>query len=138
MAHITSGLRYYVPILQVTVISLLTVSISVIFYYLSKTESMTEDISAFRLEKRILITILLIFDSSYVLRLIYDIILAHQTNQIFHYIQYDYWQIICMVVMPNVFDLIPISCILYIHARNFQVIKNGNLSGDIDSETEHS
>ena len=77
VAHITSGLRYYVPTLQLTVICLLTISISVIFYYLSKTESMTDDISAFRLEKRILITILLIFDSSYVLRLIYDIILAH-------------------------------------------------------------
>ena len=77
VAHITSGLRYYVPTLQLIVICLLTVSISVIFYYLSKTESMTDDISAFRLEKRILITILLIFDSSYVLRLIYDIILAH-------------------------------------------------------------
>ena len=72
------GMKYYVPAMQGTSFFLLTTSILVIFYNLSKQESVTDDIRAFRHEKCIITSILLIFDSSYILRLIYDIILAKE------------------------------------------------------------
>lgn len=76
----SAALIYFVPVMQLIAAALITSSIIVIFVYSSKLESVTEDVRAFHQEKRRLTDILIIFDSSYLLRLLYDILLGRQTE----------------------------------------------------------
>ena len=72
----SAALIYFVPVMQITAAALMTSSIVVILVYSSKLESVTDDVRAFHQEKRRLTDILIIFDSSYLLRMLYDIMLG--------------------------------------------------------------
>lgn len=110
---INAALKYYVLAMQIVDFTLLTCSIVIIFIYLSRQEAASEDARAFRREKRTLLTILLIFDSTYILRAIYDVLYVKQENQ------YGMAWTIAEVMTGNIFDLVPICCILFIHTQNF-------------------
>ena len=67
-----TGNEVYVLVLQITAFLTLSASIVVIFINLSKLKDHTVDKQAFKEERCQLGTILIIFDSSYVVRAIFD------------------------------------------------------------------
>ena len=73
-----------------------------------------------------MLTILCIFDASFVIRLISDIFTNHYAEQNHYY----FWPTINAMVTPQVCDLIPICSVLYIHMRNFKVIKHASQAND--------
>ena len=93
-----------------------------IFCLLEKVKAATYDIHAFKFEKRVLLSILLIFNSCYILRLIYDVILAKETEDAGRKGYFGISALLALVIGPNFFDLLPVCCILYIHSLNFKVI----------------
>ena len=118
--------------MQVTDFVLLTSSIIVILYFLSKQELETEDMAVFKREKCTLLTILIIFDISFVLRFVTDIFTSHASRNF----EYDMLPTINAIVTPQVCDLIPICCILYIHSRNFKAIKDSSDAVDNMAEPQ--
>ena len=55
----------------------------------------------------------MIFDSTYILRAIYDVLYVKQENE------YGMAWTIAEVMTGNIFDLVPICCVLFIHSQNF-------------------
>ena len=68
------ALSWFVTTMFSVDFTLLTLSLIAVFYYLSKQEKLAEDIQAFKKEKCTLITILLIFDSSFIARVIFNLL----------------------------------------------------------------
>ena len=66
------GLEYYVLSMQIVDFTLLTTTIIVILYYLSEQEKFTDMIKEFKSERRTLFLILVIFDSTYIIRALFD------------------------------------------------------------------
>ena len=95
---------------------MLSCSVLAIFCQLEKVKAVTDDMHAYKFEKRILLCILLTFNSSYILRLIYDIILAQETEDSDERGYFGIGALLALAIGPNFFDLIPVWCILYIHS----------------------
>ena len=66
----------------------------------------------FRKERRTLLTILVIFDLSYVLRALYDLLFAQ-------YASMPFFLAVSALIIPELFDMIPICLILIYHTKNF-------------------
>ena len=70
-----------------------------------------------------MITMIVIFDISFALRLISD----RWTMIVFRDMDFTFWSTLNALVAPFVLDLVPICCILYIHTSNFRLsLSNGD------------
>jgi len=111
------GLQIYGVVLQAVASVLLTTSIVVLESYMKKQKELTGDTSVFRQERRTFFLVLWLFDISYLLRAIY--------SQVFFFDQIENFTALVLDLFIGIlFDLIPLSMILYIHRRNFKTIKN--------------
>ena len=100
--------------------TLLTLSLIAVFYYLSKQEKIADDIQAFKKEKCTLITILLIFDGSFIARVICNLLYSGALDL-------KSQDLYIFVIIPSFCDMFTICCILFFHMRNFKVIKAESL-----------
>ena len=122
------GFEYYVPAMQATDFALLTSSICAIFHYVNKTEETAEDKQLFKREKCTMLTILVIFDSSFVLRLITNLVIAQFAKD--YEGEYKMGLCILSLILPQLWDVVPICCVLFIHMQNFKVIRQGSEASD--------
>mmetsp|Transcript_35971 Transcript_35971/g.47332 ORF Transcript_35971/g.47332 Transcript_35971/m.47332 type:complete len:118 (-) Transcript_35971:523-876(-) len=84
---------------------------------MKKQKELTGDTSVFRQERRTFFLVLWLFDISYLLRAIY--------SQVFFFDQIENFTVVVLDLFVGIlFDLIPLSMILYIHRRNFKTIQN--------------
>lgn len=108
----------------------LTSSISLLIYLLRKAAvTMEEQKQQFRQETLTLMTILIIFDLSFILRLITDIAMSSH-----HLEKLTVGLLVWLVFTGLIFDIIPVGLILLIHSRTFKTIKFTSLeeTEDID------
>jgi len=112
-AFIDKYLVSYILSLQLIDFTLLSVSIRILFYYLSKYKQVADDKQAFNKERCTLLTILIIFDFSFVVRAAWDIAYAAflDTDNCSNMILTMNVAVLC--------DLVPTCCVLYFHATNF-------------------
>ena len=86
----------------------------------------------FRKERCLLLTILIVFDLSFVFRALYDDVLAENLRSTGK----DYANTVLVTFTGTVFDFIPISLILYLHGQNFETIQQEGLQ--LSSRAESS
>ena len=123
---------YGVLIFQITDFTLLTTSIGVLFYLLAQQEKFMNSKETFRKERCLLLTILIVFDLSFVIRALYDDVLAEDLRSKGK----DFANTVLVTFTGTVCDFIPISLILYLHGQNFETIQQEGLQ--LSSRAESS
>ena len=101
----------YVKAAQCIDFALLTISISVLQYFLGKQGRIQGQSDAFQSERCYLITILIVFDLTFIGRFIFA----------YYYWDMDFkkvYTVMMSILSGLVFDVIPICLILLIHSRN--------------------
>ena len=94
----------------------MTASIVFLIKLLRRQAKYEEQKEVFRSETRFLMAILIIFDISFLLRLITDITLMRP------YQTYNLPEALLIVTTPLMFDILPVCLILQIHSCNFKTI----------------
>ena len=110
---------YGVLVFQITDFTLLTSSIGILFYLLAKQEKHMDSKETFRKERCLLLTILIVFNFSFVMRALYDDLLAEDLKEAGD----DFANAVMLTFTGTVFDFIPISLILYLHGKNLETIQ---------------
>ena len=78
-----------------------------------------------------MLTILIIFDSSFVLRFVSSELIAHWSNA---ENKYSMALTIQSLITPQLCDLVPICCVFFIHMQNFKVIQQECFASDTSSQ----
>ena len=121
---------YGVLAFQITDFTLMTTSIGILFYLLFKQEKHMGAKEAFRKERALLLSILIVFDLSFVMRALFDdLMLEHLNNSGKIFLN------TVLVTFTGLFDFVPIGLILYLHGKNFETIAQEGLALSSRSHT---
>jgi len=114
-------MSYIVAVLFLVLTIMLAIATGILIKTLSSNEVLAE---MFKNEIKTLTIILFAFSFSYMLRLILDLTLApwmlDKFQKDYYSSNYFFYLSLYQILTAYVYDLIPISCILFYHVRNFR------------------
>ena len=110
--------NYGVLTFQIIDFTLLSTSTGILFYLLTKQEKYMDSKETFRKERCLLLTILIVFNLSFVMRALYDDLIAIDLKDAGD----DFANAVMLTFTGTVFDFVPISLILYLHGKNLETI----------------
>ena len=116
--------------LQIIDFSLLTSSICTLLWYIKKQAVQTGQSDTFKKEKVQLVTILILFDVSFVFRCLFDVWANNQG--IFFESNSNMQLSLALVLYPLFVEIIPIFLILLVHSHNFETLHFTKRSSEPD------